>query len=177
MTRLAARLRQLRSGEDGNPTVEFALLFPGIIALFIMGFEIGLMTVRETMLNRATDLVVRDLRLSTGQAPDYAEIRRRICARSSIIPDCESRLRLELEARPLEQWTAGTTGVRCIDQDEPVDPATEYLPGQQNELMMIRVCSLFDPVMPTTGLGFRIKDDRGLYAITAVAAFVNEPED
>ncbi len=43
--------------------------------------------------------------------------------------------------------------------------------------MLIRACAKFDPIVPTTGLGFRLpKDNTGAYALISSTAFVNEPE-
>jgi hypothetical protein len=48
--------------------------------------------------------------------------------------------------------------------------------GGNNELMMVRVCALFRPMFPSTGLGLNLRyDGDGNYAIVATTAFVNEP--
>jgi len=169
-------LAQLAANENGNATIEFALLFPAVISVFLMSFEVGLLATREAMLSRGTDFVVRDLRLTTGEAPDVDELRQRICERSAIIPDCLDRLMLELEARPLADWAGPTPAVRCIDRTDEPDPVIDFEPGQQNELMLIRVCALFEPLFPAARIGYRITGDFGLYGITTVAGFVHEPK-
>lgn len=42
--------------------------------------------------------------------------------------------------------------------------------------MLVRVCALFEPFFPTTGLGMMMRyNARGDYALVATTAFVNEP--
>lgn len=176
MSRLLATLGRLRRDEDGNVTIEFVILFPIFFTLMLMAFELSLVTARATMLERGVDLVVRDLRLGTGATPDYETIRDRICERSLMIPDCANSLRLELRSLPLEDWDDVAAAPACVNRAAPVDPAQAFQPGIQNELMMIGVCALFEPIFPTTGLGYRLRhNDEGDYAIRSVAAFVNEP--
>jgi hypothetical protein len=44
-------------------------------------------------------------------------------------------------------------------------------------MMLIRACAKFDPLFPTSGLGFQLpRDNTGAYALIAATAFVNEPE-
>ena len=81
-TRRHGRLRQLRrrmGREDGNATIEFVILFPMVIFLLVSAVEVGFITIRHTMLDRAVDLTVRDIRLGTGNSPQYAEIRDAFC--------------------------------------------------------------------------------------------------
>ncbi|WP_281274733.1 TadE/TadG family type IV pilus assembly protein [Histidinibacterium lentulum] len=171
-----AALRRRIVSEDGNSTIEFVLLFPLLFTLFLMSVEVGVLTTREAMLARGTDLTVRDLRLTTGETPDAEELRRRICERAAIIPNCMDRLMLELEARPLADWSGPRPSVRCVDRTHDPDPVTTFRPGLQNQLMVVRVCALFEPLFPAASLGFSIAGERGLYGITTVAGFVHEPE-
>ena len=80
--RLVNALRRLARREDGTATLEFAILFPAFIIILVSAVEVGFITMRHTLLDRAVDLTVRDIRLGTGTAPQYAQIRDTICARA-----------------------------------------------------------------------------------------------
>ena len=65
--------------EDGTATVEFVIMFPLIMTVFMSMFEAAVLTTRYTMLERALDITVRGLRLNTGTAPTHAQVRDKIC--------------------------------------------------------------------------------------------------
>jgi uncharacterized membrane protein YgcG len=177
---LFPRTLGFRAREDGNATIEFVILFPMFIFLFLTGFEAGYYMVRNVMLERAVDVAVRDVRLSNGQIPGFVKLKENICVNAGIIPDCVNSLQIELV-----EIAAGPGGVnavngpvRCVDKDSTDDPlsGTNFDIGGQNRLMMIRVCALSQPLFPTTRLGVGMKaDNQGNYAIVATTAFVNEP--
>jgi Flp pilus assembly protein TadG len=175
------RFRIFRGREDGSATIEFVILFPAFISLFLMGFESGFYMVRNVMLERAVDLAARDVRISNGSMPDLDGLKQVICSETVMITDCLTSLQIELE--PIDKVpgsvaAATSGGVRCIDKDAPpdVDQTGAYNVGFQNQLMLMRVCALSKPIFPTTGIGLGMKiDTHGNYAIVATTAFVNEP--
>lgn len=174
-------LRRFRRKQDGSATIEFVILFPAFMFLFLTGFESGYYMVRNVMLERAVDLAARDVRLSNGSMPDIDGLKQAICSETVMMPDCLSSLQIELE--PIDRVPGSvaaltTGGVRCIDKDAPpdVDQSGNYSVGVQNQLMLMRVCALSKPIFPTTGIGVGMKiDTQGNYAMIATTAFVNEP--
>lgn len=178
LARLDRRASRLRRDESGTSTVEFVILFPLFMVIFLAAFESGFMMLRNVMLERSVDLAVRDLRLGDPQPPTFDELKQEICANTYFIEDCDTRVQVQLEPVNMTTWgpLGGTT--RCIDIESTIDPfdQTEYSVGGNNELMMVRVCALFQPMFPTTGLGLAMRyDGAGNYAIVVTTAFVNEP--
>lgn len=176
------KFRGFREKEEGNATVEFVLLFPTFIFLFLTGFEAGYYMVRNVALERATDIAVRDVRLSNGNVPGWAALKRRICDEAGIIPDCMRTLQVEMRAVPKGQGgvatAVGNGQVRCVDTGAPagVDQTGFYSLGSENQMMLVSVCSLSKPLFPTTGIGVGMKiDQEGNYALVATTAFVAEP--
>jgi Flp pilus assembly pilin Flp len=164
--------------ENGGTTVEFVVLFPIFFAIFVSVVEIGTLMTRNTMLGRGLEVAVRDLRLGIPEARDFDAFRGRICAAAVIIPDCLEALQVELMPATEADWTPLAGEVRCIDREDRIEPveATTYVIGRENELMMVRACALFDPVVPTMGLALLLpRDPGGAYALVATSAFVNEP--
>ncbi|MDA9865088.1 pilus assembly protein [bacterium] len=166
--------------QEGSATVEFVLLFPAFVALFLMGFESGYYMVRNVMLERAVDVAVRDVRLGNGNVPEYVALKEQICEEAMMFTDCVNSLQIEMQSIEIEP--GGTDAVAgnfaCVDKrsnDDPLDNTT-YDVGQENQMMMVRVCALSQPLFPTTGIGVGMKYDLdGNYALVATTAFVNEP--
>ncbi|MBL3571150.1 pilus assembly protein [Rhodovulum sp. BSW8] len=160
----------------GSVTVEMVILFPILFMVFLMAFELGILNVRQMALARATDIVVRDVRLGTEGTPDFAAFRSRICEVATIIRDCENVIRIEMQSLPPERWATMTAPPKCIDHAETIDASLDFNHGVENELMFIRVCALFEPIFPGTGLGRKLpKNAEGEYALIVTSAFVNEP--
>ena len=178
MRYLRRKLPGFRRREDGSSTVEFAILFPVFIAIFISSIESGLFMIRNVFLERGLDHAVREMRIGApGAAETYVELRDRIC-NYTWLPDCQSNLALELTPVSPVTWTPLDTRPRCVNRAEPVDPATEPDPerGGNNEFMLVRVCINIDPIFSNIALGALLDfdDDNGYY-IVATSAFVNEP--
>ena len=174
---LKSALRRLRRSESGAATVEFIVVFPFFFAVFVSAFEVAIMNMRAVMLERATDVVVRDIRLSSGAALDYNEILTDICDLANIIPDCMEATKIELQPVDTTNWAGLSAEVDCIKREEEIQPLVKFQNGQQDELMLVRVCAVVDPIFPTVGVGRTIpKDVTGAYRIIASSAFVNEPQ-
>ena len=180
LSRLFRRASRLRQDESGTSTVEFVILFPLFMAIFFAAYESGYLMLRNVMLERSVDLAVRELRLGDPQPPTFAEFKQQICDNTWFTTDCTNRVQVQL--RPVDMTTWGPLGgdPRCVDVgwDNTIDPfdQTEYLVGGNNELMLVRVCALFQPLFPTTGLGLEMQyDGDGNYALVVTTAFVNEP--
>lgn len=178
MTRFRLPFRSFGRDETGTSTVEFVILFPMFMAIFFAAFESGYMMLRNVMLERSLDLTVRELRLGTPAPPTFDEFKTSICENTYFIDDCEDRVQVQLRPVNMTTWGPLNGDPRCIDVDSAIDPfdQTEYSVGGNNELMMVRVCALFQPMFPSTGLGLNMRyDGDGNYAIVATTAFVNEP--
>lgn len=162
--------------EDGNATIEFAITFPAMLFLMLSGIELGMITLQHSMLERALDMTVRDIRLGTGTAPQHDEIKTMICDRAGFIANCDANLRLEMIQVDPRAWIPIPLDADCTDQSEEVAPVRSFVNGSQNDLMILRACAKFKPVFPTTGLGKNIKKDgAGQYALVSTSAFVQEP--
>ena len=167
---------RFRKSEDGGVTIEFVILFPLALYFFFLALETGLWSAREIMLRRATNLAVRDVRLSTGNTPNYEAMKTLICERSVCQAGCLEGIRIQMEAMPVADWADLTGPAPCVDRTEDYDAANDYKPGQQNNLMMMRVCRLFDPLLPGTGLGRQLPEGSdGEYGVRITTAFVTEP--
>lgn len=175
-SRLLARLASIVRRDNGNSTIEFALLFPAFLTMFMMVVETGVLLTRGVMLDRAVDMSMRDLRLGLLTPMTHDALKTSICNNAVIVPDCEEAILLELRAISTTTWEPLTNDVTCVDRSLEIQPALDFEAGVTNEMMLVRVCALFDPFFPTSGLAAQIKiDDTNAYALVTVSAYVNEP--
>ncbi|SEL87536.1 TadE-like protein [Roseovarius azorensis] len=173
---LKSRLARFRRDESGSPTVEFVLVFPLYLGLMALSVELGMVTLRHTLLERGLDMAVREVRLGTGSAPSHDQIKVLVCENAVMISSCESNLRLEMRPADIRVFTALDATVDCTDRSEESKPVREFTPGQQNQLMVLRACLKYDPLFPEGILGSALtKDVSGQAAIVSTTAFVQEP--
>jgi hypothetical protein len=177
MIRLFKRLRRFRREENGHATIEFALTFPSMLFLLLSGVELAMISLQHSMLERAMDLTVRDIRLSTGSAPQHDDIKDLLCQRAGFINNCGDNMLLEMVQVDPRDWQPISPNATCTDQSKEVIPVTTFKhDANENELMILRACVKIDPVFPTTGLGASLrKDGAGQFSLVAVSAFVQEP--
>lgn len=174
--RLRRALRRLGMSEEGSATLEFVLIFPAFVLIFVSAFESGLLTLRYVMLERAVDISVRNLRLGLWEDPDHDMLRDEICAQSVVIGNCQSVLLVELIPVDPNTWDLPSANAPCVDRDEELQPVTDFVVGKQNEMMLVRACAIFDPIFPTSALALQLAvDSSGGYAVSAASSFVNEP--
>lgn len=162
--------------EDGTATIEFVLIFPLLMYLFLSSIEVGVFLMRSVLLDRAVDINVRALRLGTLSPMTSDELRARICADALVLNDCESAMTIELVPISTATWEFPQEQVTCVNRDSDIDPVLEFNPGSQNEIMLVRACVIADPFFNTTPLVMELPlDASGGYAIASVSTFVNEP--
>lgn len=176
MIRLIKCLRLAFRHEDGTAALEFVLTVPLLIMIFMASFESGLLMIRSIMLEQSVDMTMRELRLGHYTLPDAALLKTEICKRTVIFKNCETNITIEMTRISTSTWGLPTTGVACIDRSEDIQPVTSLQIGQQNDVMLVRVCVVQDAMFPTTGIGLGLpKDGSGGYGVIATSAFVTEP--
>jgi len=170
------RLARAFRREDGTAAVEFVIAVPVLITIFMASFESGLLMTRSIMLEQSVDMTMRELRLGHYPLPDAPLLKHEICKRTVIFKNCETNIMIEMTRISTANWSLPTTGVSCVDRAEDIQPVTALQIGQQNDIMLVRVCVVQDALFPTTGIGLGLpKDGNGGYGVVAVSAFVTEP--
>lgn len=173
---VAEKLRCFQRDETGSATLDFTLMLPGFMLIFTSGYESGVLSTRHVMLERGLDATVREVRIGKIPNPTHDKLVERICEYASIIPDCIQNVRLEMMPRDARNWAAPSDSVACVDRAASGPPVLNFNSGLNNELMVLRACALFDPMIPTTGLGKAIpKESGGAYGLVATSAYVMEP--
>lgn len=177
MNWLGNHLRRAWHDEGGVASLEFVMAVPLLFAIFSASFESGLLMTRSIMLEQSLDIVMRELRLGHYTTPDSDTIKAEICNRTVILADCAASLTIEFQRVSTTTWTLPTTAPDCVDREEDINPNVALQVGQQNDLMLVRVCIVQDAMFPTTGMGLALTrtESGGGYEIFAISAFSNEP--
>jgi hypothetical protein len=180
MTRLMQNLHALsgrfRRAEDGQSTVEFVMAVPLLLTIFMASFESGILMVRSIILEQSLDLTIRELRLGSYPTPTSALLKKEICDRSSILVECEKNITVEMTRISTQTWSMPSSRITCVDREEELQPTLDFQIGDQNDVMLLRVCVVQETMFPTTGLGLDLPTDaEGGFGLTAVTAFSIEP--
>lgn len=176
MSRLRKLFRPFRKDERGLASVEFALFFPVYLGMFFWAAELGIITIKSVMLDHALDVSMRDLRLGLMENPTQDSLKESICARASIIGNCEDQMMIELQAVSTTTWAMPQTPVTCVNNDEEIQPVVAFAPGRQQELMLVRACIVVPVLFPNMIFGRQLfRDSSGGIGIASISSFVNEP--
>ena len=181
MSRFSRRAWRAWRDEAGVASVEFVMAVPILMAIFVASFESGMFMVRSIMLEQSLDMVMRELRLGHYKHPTIkttdADLKREICKRSVVFPNCEASLKVNLTKINMTTFVIPNTQAECTNRSLPVAPAFDLVVGQENELMLIQVCMVQDALFPLTGIGLALHANHtgGGYKIIAASAFAVEP--
>ncbi|MEM8850318.1 MAG: TadE/TadG family type IV pilus assembly protein [Pseudomonadota bacterium] len=179
--------------EDGSASVQFVIVFPFFFFIFLLSFEASMLLMRQVMLERGLDLAVRDIRIDNKSTIGADTMRRTICDRARILPDCFENMVVELRVVDPETWVRPDNNHPCsslVKTVVPGQPPQSVIPsridasgsadfdgGRQDQFVIVRACYAVDPVMPGAPLGARLVDDLdGAYRMVASSIFVVEPD-
>ncbi|MEO0694453.1 MAG: TadE/TadG family type IV pilus assembly protein [Pseudomonadota bacterium] len=162
----------------GAAAVEFALVAPVFFALIVSMLELGLLTLKSTLVDRAVSqaavFVYTGATSSTQSEKD--RIRDFICKRALLIRECAKNLSVEL-TRVNSFSAPPTSDAPCRDSsDVTLAPVVTYQPGAGNDIVYMRVCATTNVLTPGMGLGLALaKTKTNRYQIISSIAFMNEP--
>lgn len=169
-------LRRFGRREDGQMVVEFALAVPLLFTLFLTSVEMGIYAMRQNFLDRGLDMAVRNVRLNTGANYSHNDIKQMVCTFSGFLTDCDAALKLEMNPVNPRTFTGFGGAADCADVSKPVTPSRSFVHGAEHQLMLLRACYVFEPIFPSTGLGFALaKDGTGRAQMVSLSGFVQEP--
>lgn len=176
MIGLFNRLRKRLWREDGTATIEFVLMVPIFLTIFMASFESGLLMVRQILLDQSVDESMRELRLGHLTNVTEASLRTQICSLTIVFSNCEAAMMIQLDRVSTTTFAIPGAPTACINRDEQIQPVVSLQIGQQNDVMLVRVCVIQNAMFPTTGIGLGLAvDSQGGYALISRSAFVVEP--
>lgn len=177
ITLVKKAMRRFRKEEDGSVfMIEFVILMPVIFGMFVMSFDMSMYSLRQVQLDRGLDNAVRYIRLNTRSNITHDQIKQMVCDGAGGVGDCANTLRLEMVKVNPRNFTQMEPSVDCIDKSLPFKPERGFTLGKQHDLMLLRACMKFDPLIGLGGMGFNYTvDGSGQASMYAFSAFVQEP--
>lgn len=171
-------LRRFWQREDATATMEFVILFPIIMMLFVASFETSMIMTRQVMLERTLDQATRLLRLAQGAAVTTADIRDAICDNTSFLPNCDALLTVDLQRIDRATYAVPSDNDICAERGDMIaHPSNSFEVGVDNDIMLVRVCLIVDRLLPFSGYGLNLsRDASGGMHMIATSLFVNEPD-
>lgn len=183
--------------ENGASTIPAVLFLPLLLSIMFSSVEIGLLNLRQVLLDRGLDQTVRILRLGQAVLPaDQTQaltmIKRSICTNIAFVQSCMQDLTVEIfevdrqitvsgtTKNPIvtRNWTSSGRGTKasCTDRNLTSPPVTTLNRATPDDLMLVRACLKVNPVMPTYALGsILVKDSSDMVALVSTSAWVREP--
>jgi hypothetical protein len=177
MTRFFRGLTKgFRREEKGTASVEFVIVLPIILTIFMASFEAGFFMIRSVLLEQAVDITMREVRLGHFADVNATVLKNEICGRILMFSDCQANMSIEMERVSTSTWTMPTDVKSCVNRSENTEPAVQMEIGQQNEMILVRACIIQDAIFPSTGLALELPlDAQGGYALYSKSAYVVEP--
>lgn len=174
--RLACFLPDWMRREDGTATMEFVLVIPLIMMIFMASFESGLLMTRSIMLEQSVDMTMRELRLGHYTAVTNYLLKKEICSRTIIFPDCMDNIKIEMDRVSTASWNVPVEPPHCINRHQTAEPVVSLGEIVDNDVMVVRVCVTLKAMFPSTGIALNLPlDSDGGYGLVARTAFVAEP--
>jgi hypothetical protein len=178
-------LRRFLSNETGTASIEFVLVIPIVMMIFMASVESSLYMVRHVMLERSVDIVVREIRMGNLDDLDHKQLKELFCTNSGLVPDvatCVKAMKVWMQPINTANFDMVAPPRDCVDRAENIEPPapglTEFRFGTDNEIMLLRICLKEEPMFPTTLVGARFVsfgEGDGNYALMTTSVFVNEP--
>lgn len=172
--------------EHGGATVEFVLLVPAFLMVFISSFEASILLTRQVMLERSVDLAVREIRLDTSNTVSRGSLRSQICEHARILPDCQMNLVVELTLVDTDTWDVPDADAPCVNRLTSIVPPAEFARNRTGKLVLLRACYSVVPALPLSTLpmeamfgtrtlgSYLLHDEDGTIRIVTANAFVVE---
>lgn len=174
--------------ERGTVTIEFVMLAPVVLMIFFASFESSFYMIRSVMLERSVDIIVREIRLGTVDGLNHRVLKERICETSAVNGDpdiCVDKMRIWMQPINTANFNMVLPERNCMDKSAKIDPLDDIPPeefayGVDNDIMLLHICLLQDPLFPTTIVGAGLVGANGNgddenYALVVTSVFVNEP--
>lgn len=168
---LRRRLCRFVRDRRAAASVEFLFAFPIVFTMFIIILELCFLMARNTLLQQALDVTMREVRLGVIANPSVTALEAQVCDRMLMVDDCAASMVLEFTRVNTTTFTMPGPQAPCTRRSEEIRAARAgeiYDTGAENDLMVVRACLVVDTITP-------IWDDA--FQLFARTAFVNEPED
>lgn len=187
MLRLRSRyhLKRRRLGfprnTAGSTAVEFALVAPVFLMMMFSIFEVGWFYFANSIVDAAIGDMARLIKTGQVQGWDgtdeekYDQLYADVCNIVEPFGGCENRLTLEVDTYDtFAQLAADNTPATCADAPPEDLAALPFDPGEELQIIRVRVCYLYTTLNPAIGVNLA-EEGSNRRRIISTMIFRNEP--
>ncbi len=165
----------------GSAAVEFALVAPPFLALMMSTFEVGWFYFATSQIDAAAIEAARTIR--TGQVQQAnggagltkEEFYAQVCPSIAPLGDCSALLTVEVDTfGSFAELASDTSAVVCTNDDPAEIAALSFAPGDENQIVRLRLCLLYKTLNPTIGVNVS-QTAEGKRRVFATYVVRNEP--
>lgn len=167
-------LRDLR----GASAVEFAIVAPVFFMFMFSTFEVAWFYFVNASVDGASIHAARLLRTGQVQKAEldkdefYYDV---VCPKLAVFGDCSSRLTVEVKTyTSFSELASDTSPIVCQDEEQTTIDAIPYEPGEDESIIRLRLCYMYDTINPAIGLKLA-QDDSGRRKVMASYVLRVEP--
>lgn len=169
----AATLRRFKQSQDGVTAVEFALVAPMLIFIFMAIIEVSLMFFVSVNLDGAAIDAAR--RIRTGQtqvsADPEVDFTTALCARLDTMVDCNA---VYYDARTVSSYASISLSIDYDpDTGEPITYG--FNAGGSGDIIVVRVMYSWNISTPTIAVFFETTPGTNNRLLSSTVVFKNEP--
>lgn len=181
LSRLKRRRSGFRSDQSGSTAVEFAIVAPVFLAMMFSTFEVGWFFFANSVVDASVGDAARliktgQIQRSVGDDTDkYNALYDGICDVVTSFGGCDARLSLEVQTYDtFAALAADTSAATCADSPPDALAAVPFLPGEELQIVRVRVCYIYTTLNPAIGLNLS-ETGSNKRRIISTAIFRNEP--
>lgn len=183
---LARKPGRFARDEEGAVTIAALIWVVFFIFMMASAIEMGVTLTKQVLLDRATDLTARVIRLGMEGMPSEATLRERVCQKAGFLggENCFDNVSVETFVVNRNNWSSSIDAhpLRCenFSDDFAPPPSATLEGGLSNQIMLMRVCLRVKPMMIDNPLAQALIrtapiDDPDHFALISTTAFVTEP--
>jgi len=165
------RIRGFARAEEGVAALEFGMLALPFLTLILATMELAMLMTANSTVESALAVASRQVRTGQVQSGEISrdDLIADVCSFIDVIGTCEGNLFVEV--RNFSNFSSFAGGAPACS-DSGGDPPFE--PGDSGDVVMVRLCYVYDVIMPGIGLSLADVGD-GKRASIVTSVFRNEP--
>ena len=177
MRKIFLKPKRFKEDKSGAVAIEFSIVAIPFIGLVFASFEVGWFYYVNAAIDSVTLEAARQIRTGSPQQGglDKQDFYNEVCPKLEIFGECEDILTVEVQKfADFNEFSSDTTPATCADDDQDSIDDIVYEPGQDNEIVRLRICLIYKTF--NFALGTKIAETaEGKKRLTSSYVFRNEP--
>ncbi len=170
-------VRRFAKDKRGTAAVEFSILVLPFFTILYSTYEVGWYYFATAQVDEANTIIGRELRTgflrnNTQSADEF--FNDQVCPKLRVFGDCEDRLTFEVQTfTSFQALSNDNSPIVCRNDSTDQIRDIKYDEVQENTIVRIRMCLLYDTLNPAVGVN--LADADGRRRLTSTFVFRSEP--